>query len=246
MGKSSYHRFGLHLNKKKLDEINPWKNYTVLHRKLAESGINIKYKNFMNLVHDKIEWRLIYGVAIAKLLSVRVEDLFEIIKKDNPVSSNLITIVESEAWEWQMSFHSDEIKRIKTTLHMRVRDTEQTKRLKSLYNSVCQVCCIPIKIDEGKNYSECHHIQPLGREHNGFDVIENMLVVCPNHHIMFDLGTLAIHPKTRKLYCVEGNSYREVQKSELHFKHQISEEYLIYHWDNIFLPNAKKNIQDVF
>jgi hypothetical protein len=245
MGKSSNHRFGLQLNKQKLDEINPWKNYVVLHRKLAETGINIKYKNFMNLVHDKIEWKLIYGVALAELLRVRVEDLFHVIEKDNQEPTKFSNKVETEAWEWEMSFHNHEIRRIKTTLHMRVRDTEQTRRLKAIYNNVCQVCCIPITISEGRNYSECHHMQPLGREHNGLDIIENMLVVCPNHHIMFDLGALAIHPKTKKLYCISGNSYREVHNSKLIFNHQISEVYLNYHWENIFLPNGKKNIQDV-
>jgi hypothetical protein len=36
-------------------------------------------------------------------------------------------------------------------------------------------------------YIEAHHMRPLGK-HDGPDNRRNMLVLCPNHHAMFDLG----------------------------------------------------------
>ena len=41
-------------------------------------------------------------------------------------------------------------------------------------------------------YAEAAHIQPLGMPHNGPDQISNMLCLCPNHHVMFDLGGFVI------------------------------------------------------
>ncbi len=67
-----------------------------------------------------------------------------------------------------------------------IRDTAKTTQLKTEYAYRCQVCGERIEIGEGKFYAEVHHIRPLGRE--GHDVENNMLVLCPNHHAMFDLG----------------------------------------------------------
>ncbi len=52
--------------------------------------------------------------------------------------------------------------------------------LKELYDNKCQICNFTFKKDNGKNYSETHHVIPLGDE--GSDVVENMIVVCPNCH----------------------------------------------------------------
>ena len=37
-------------------------------------------------------------------------------------------------------------------------------------------------------YIEVHHIRPLGGEHKGVDDENNMIVLYPNHHAMFDFG----------------------------------------------------------
>ena len=41
-------------------------------------------------------------------------------------------------------------------------------------------------------YAEAAHIQPLGKPHNGPDVPENILCLCPNDHLLFDMGALTI------------------------------------------------------
>lgn len=69
-----------------------------------------------------------------------------------------------------------------------VRDTIKTRKLKKLYNYYCQLCNQRIEISPTKFYCEVHHIKPLGGEHQGLDVEQNMLVVCPTHHACFDLG----------------------------------------------------------
>lgn len=76
----------------------------------------------------------------------------------------------------------------------RKRNHKIVRELKTLYKNKCQVCGQTIDMGYGTMYSEVHHIQPLGNEHNGTDSKSNMLVLCPNHHKMFDLGVLAIDP----------------------------------------------------
>ena len=44
-------------------------------------------------------------------------------------------------------------------------------------------------------YSEAHHIRPLGSPHNGPDIAENILVLCPNHHVMCDYGSIHLYLK---------------------------------------------------
>lgn len=77
--------------------------------------------------------------------------------------------------------------RIATTINRIIRDTAATKSLKELYHFRCQVCGFQMQVAPGKFYIEAHHVRPLGGEHRGGDSHSNMLVLCPNHHAMFDL-----------------------------------------------------------
>jgi putative restriction endonuclease len=72
-----------------------------------------------------------------------------------------------------------------------VRDTEQARRLKELYDYRCQVCGERMETPAGP-YAEAAHIRPLGRPHEGSDVPGNLLCLCPNHHVLFDHHGFAI------------------------------------------------------
>ena len=68
-----------------------------------------------------------------------------------------------------------------------IRDTVRTKKLKIRYDNKCQVC----KYKIAENYSDVHHIWPIGdKPIGGNDDYDNMLVLCPNHHAMFDLALI--------------------------------------------------------
>ena len=75
-------------------------------------------------------------------------------------------------------------KKIKTTIVRVIRDTARTKKLKTRYDNICQVCRSKI----AENYSDVHHVWPIGDD--GDDDYDNMLVLCPNHHAMFDLALI--------------------------------------------------------
>jgi predicted restriction endonuclease len=70
------------------------------------------------------------------------------------------------------------------------RDPRKSALLKDLYDHRCQICNIRITDVDGKPYAETHHIRQ--RSEGGEDEITNMLVLCPNHHIMFELGSAGI------------------------------------------------------
>jgi len=93
-----------------------------------------------------------------------------------------------------------------------VRDTEMANRLKALYGNRCQICGEQIQLLNDL-YSEGHHLKPLGRPHNGPDIPENILVLCPNHHVMCDHAALPIN------------------RNELRMapQHNIGDEFIAYH-----------------
>ncbi len=111
--------------------------------------------------------------------------------------------------------------RISTTVNRIVRDTELARRIKLLHAYKCQICGHTIKLADGLLYAEAHHIQPLGKDHNGHDVKGNILCVCPNHHAELDLGARRI--KVSELTTAAG--------------HTISQQYVDYHNKKIYRPS---------
>jgi hypothetical protein len=78
--------------------------------------------------------------------------------------------------------------RMVSTISRIIRDTRLAAALKTQHDYRCQVCDMRIETLSGQFYIEVHHVQPLGGGHNGVDSRRNMLVLCPNHHAMFDFG----------------------------------------------------------
>lgn len=99
-----------------------------------------------------------------------------------------------------------------------LRDTKISRTIKELYGYKCQLCGDEIIFSNGTKYAESHHIKPLGNPHNGPDVKENVICLCPNHHVLLDYGGVKL----------------DLAKFETSQKHTISEEYLKYHNDHIF------------
>jgi putative restriction endonuclease len=110
-----------------------------------------------------------------------------------------------------------------STVQRIVRDTKSSKELKKHYDYHCQVCNTRITTASG-SYAEAAHIRPLGAPHNGPDTPDNILCLCPNHHVMFDLGAFAIQ-NDLTLIGIHGRLF--VKKG-----HEISQEHLKYHRDH--------------
>ena len=73
-----------------------------------------------------------------------------------------------------------------------IRDTRLTRHLKSLHDYRCQICGTRLELRFGQAYAEAHHLRPLGRPHNGLDTSGNVLILCPNCHVLCDLAAVSI------------------------------------------------------
>lgn len=91
----------------------------------------------------------------------------------------------------ELDYGTRDKKRKEGTVLRIVRDTKISQDIKKLYKFECQVCGIAIKTKSGF-YAEGAHIKPLGKPHDGDDNSNNLLCLCPNHHVMFDKGTFSI------------------------------------------------------
>lgn len=103
--------------------------------------------------------------------------------------------------------------RVHSETYRILRDTELARRIKKLHNNVCQLCGTTITLVDGSRYSEAHHIRPLGAPHNGPDIPENVIVLCPNHHVECDYGVIEL---LRTMIKIRAG-------------HVISQTYLDYH-----------------
>jgi hypothetical protein len=110
--------------------------------------------------------------------------------------------------------------RTNVTVSRVIRDTELSVRLKTLHEHRCQLCGDRLRLSGGSYYSEAHHIKPLGNPHRGVDVAGNVIVLCPNCHVLCDFGALQLSP--RRLRKVGG--------------HEVELEYLKYHNTEIVKP----------
>ena len=111
-----------------------------------------------------------------------------------------------------------------------IRDTAKSKDLKERYKNICQVCNKALPTRDGF-YSEVHHLQPLGADHKGPDDQSNMIVVCPNHHALFDAGAIAIIPETLKIIAYNGNEIGSLSQMP---DHVIHEQFIKYHFEKRF------------
>jgi putative restriction endonuclease len=111
------------------------------------------------------------------------------------------------------------VPRRETTMLRLVRDTAQARRIKALYHHRCQMCGTRLEELAGP-YAEAAHVRFLGAPHHGPDTPDNLLCLCPNHHVLFDHGGVAIG---------EGLSLiGEEGRLEVHPEHGIGEEHLRY------------------
>jgi hypothetical protein len=108
-----------------------------------------------------------------------------------------------------------------------VRDTKIIRDLKVLYNSSCQVCGYPpVRLSKTQFYAEGHHLRPLGKPHNGRDEKGNVLVVCPNHHVLLDRFAMTIDPDDcRSIISMD----KALQKKKLLLRHRLSKDNVKYH-----------------
>lgn len=123
--------------------------------------------------------------------------------------------------------------RSSSTVNRLNRKVALSEKVKKMYDFKCQVCNIRLASPSGP-IAIGAHIKPLGMPHNGPDVIENMLCLCPNHHDQFDYHSFYIEPETLTIIGLENfeNSRLTVDK-----KHKIEKDFLKYRKEEYLINN---------
>lgn len=119
----------------------------------------------------------------------------------------------------QWTSHANIVARQPSVVNRIIRDTPLVRELKELYQNRCQICSEALVLPGGRRYSEGHHIRPVGNPHNGPDSPDNLLIVCPNHHVLCDYGAISL----------------DCRALVVHPKHELRSEYIDYHNERIFL-----------
>jgi putative restriction endonuclease len=104
-----------------------------------------------------------------------------------------------------------------------VRITGIAKKVKRLHEDTCQMCGQQLVIGD-RTYSEGAHIQALGGPHDGPDMMDNVLCLCPNCHVQFDLGAVIIQEDFKILR--NGVVAGELRR---HPDHEINLDYVAHH-----------------
>lgn len=123
-------------------------------------------------------------------------------------------IVAEEAAEYSVP------NRIEVRVSRIIRDTVQARAIKALYDHRCQMCRTRLECPAGP-YAEAAHIRPLGAPHNGPDTRDNILCLCPNHHVLFDNGAISV--------AEDLSLIGEFGSLTINRDHHINDDHLAYH-----------------
>ena len=118
--------------------------------------------------------------------------------------------------------------RVETTRSRVIRNTTASRQLKQLYGHQCQLCGDVRQRTSEAAYAEAHHLQPLGRPHDGPDVTANLLVLCSNHHADFDYGMVSVDPVHLTVAHAYDHSLSGTKLS-VAAAHPLEDEFLDYH-----------------
>lgn len=123
-----------------------------------------------------------------------------------PAPTPMEAPVAEFGWRAADTSPDDVPKRLRTEVSRLVRDSALVREVKAAHGNTCQLCGLTLELAPGRLYSEGHHLKPLGRPHNGPDVKDNLLCVCPNCHVKLDFAAVRIDPA--KVRAVPGHSIR--------------------------------------
>jgi putative restriction endonuclease len=119
------------------------------------------------------------------------------------------------------------------TVQRIVRNTAVTEWVKELYDFACQVCDTRLETPAGP-YAEGAHVRPMGRPHNGPDAVNNVLCLCPNHHVLFDRGVFGI---TKSGEVLDRRTGGQIAVLTVRDEHALDPGQLRYHW-SLFRPGS--------
>lgn len=110
-----------------------------------------------------------------------------------------------------------------------VRDRRNAANVKARYDNTCLFCGERLQVGVDRHYCEAAHIKALGEPHNGPDIEENIIPLCPNHHLQFDRGVLSIQRRNGEYRLLSKLPNDALHNKILEVRHEIGEEYINWH-----------------
>lgn len=105
-----------------------------------------------------------------------------------------------------------------------VRNSAVSQWVKDTHAHACQVCDVVLDLPVG-SYSEGAHIRPIGSPHDGPDTVDNVLCLCPTHHVLFDKGAIYVDDELQ----VRTHAGKALGPLLIHDDHHIGVAHLAYH-----------------
>ncbi len=167
------------------------------------------------------------------------------ITKQPPHIGTVVRETAEEDSAGTTAFRGSIPRRVTSVAVRTIRESFVSAKLKKQYGYTCQIChtSIPSK-SSTKAYAEGCHIRPLNPEHSGEDGTPgNLLILCPNHHVALDKGTVGIDPETFEVYYEHTPHFNNLpSQSKIalkgeHLREDVLKELknnLSYHYKNIF------------
>ena len=175
--------FGYNKSKYDYDYINQKRD-----DKYREELVNyiVEEPNLVYISTQKPIYRTLY--AIAKRDNVTVDEYIRRLGYQRVLKSTKIQEL-SEEIDKIIEEEKRYLEKEKITIEKIKRNKNLTDKLKRAYNYECQLCSehqrMVIRKSDGTNYVEVHHINQLSLEFDEegtLDRVNNLIVVCPNHH----------------------------------------------------------------
>jgi len=94
------------------------------------------------------------------------------------------------------------------------RDNKTVAQIKVLRDFKCEFCGTSIKKKDGSKYVEAAHIR--AKHLKGRETLDNIILLCPNHHTEFDLGDRVIVNHTRSsIDIILNETYYHIEFSDV-------------------------------
>ncbi|WP_078063253.1 YDG/SRA domain-containing protein [Solirubrum puertoriconensis] len=155
---------------------------------------------------------------------------FLLVEADNSVSEAPATVISVSQVAEEAGEYGPARRETSTVVRL-VRDTAVMRNIKSAHGFACQVCGIVLQGPKGP-YAEAAHIRPLGAPHHGPDKLDNVLCLCPNHHVLFDLGAWSV--------ATDGSLLGLPGQLRITDTHQPNPEHITYHRATIYARPSRR------
>jgi len=139
------------------------------------------------------------------------------------------------SWSDQDAEDAATVMRRLQEVQAQIRNARHVRELKALYQHTCVFCGkqMIVGVDPDKHYSEAAHIRPVGEPYNGPDQKNNMIILCPEHHLQFDRGVLRLRESGGNSVIrskITGDALHD-RPINLKHPHTIGVAYVQWHYD---------------